>query len=322
MDFEKKRIIFMGTPFFAVESLKKLIENGFNVVAVVTAPDKPAGRGKKIQFSDVKEFALSKGLKILQPTNLKSADFLNELKELNPDLQIVVAFRMLPESVWSLPPLGTFNLHASLLPQYRGAAPINHAIINGEKKTGVTTFLLNKEIDCGEIIEYKEVEILEEDDAGTLHDKLMEIGSNLLISTTKKIILGNFEKINQEELIKNAGVLKDAPKIFKDFCKINFENDINYIKNFVRGLSPYPGAYMLVNIDDKEEILFKVFKVSVEILLHDEKIGTLLSDNKSFFKIAVKQGFINILELQMMGKKRMLVKDFLNGYKFFNSKVL
>jgi methionyl-tRNA formyltransferase len=322
MEFEKKRIIFMGTPLFAVESLKKLVENGFNVVAVVTAPDKPAGRGKKLQCSDVKEYALSENLKILQPTNLKSPDFINELKELNPDLQIVVAFRMLPESVWSLPPLGTFNLHASLLPQYRGAAPINHAIINGEKKTGVTTFLLNKEIDCGEIIDYADVEISNEDNAGTLHDKLMEIGSDLLISTTKKILSGNFQRINQSELVKNNGTLKEAPKIFKDFCKINFENDINYIYNFVRGLAPYPGAYIIVNIGETDDIVFKVFKVSVEIILHHELIGTLHTDNKNFIKIAVKEGFINILELQMMGKKRMLVKDFLNGFKFFDTKVL
>lgn len=316
------RIIFMGTPDFAVASLKKLVENDFNIIGVITAPDKPAGRGKKIQMSAVKEYALEKGLNILQPTNLKAVDFIEKLKNLKPDLQIVVAFRMLPEIVWSLPPLGTFNLHASLLPQYRGAAPINHAIINGEKITGVTTFFLNKEIDKGAIIDKKEVEILAEDNAGSLHDKLMEVGSDLLIETTKNILSNNFELVEQEKIIENDENLKEAPKIFKEFCEINWHDEMEKIQNFIRGLSPYPGAYTNIQNGKDEEIFFKILKTEKEILRHDFPIGNIITNNKNMIKVSVKEGFINILELQMMGKRRMNTKEFLNGFNFFSNNSL
>lgn len=304
------RIVFMGTPEFAVESLKKIIENGFNVVGVITSPDKPAGRGQKIIKSDVKLFAEKNNLHVLQPTNLKSPEFLKELLILNPDLQIVVAFRMLPEQVWNLPKLGTFNLHASLLPNYRGAAPINWAIINGEKSTGITTFFLNKEIDTGKIIYQQEIEIKNNYNAKDLHDILMIEGSKLVIKTIKSIISEKINTIDQNKLFNSDVTIKQAPKIFTKDCKINWENNSTQIYNFVRGLSPYPSAWTEFNI-----FRAKIFKTSVEITNHNYTLDKIITDNKTYFKIAVKDGFVNILELQISGKKRNNIKDFLRGFK-------
>ena len=305
----------MGTPDFAVESLKKIIENKFNVVGVITAPDKPAGRGRKIQQSAVKKFALEHKLKVLQPTNLKSDDFLTELKELKPDLQVVVAFRMLPEQVWALPKLGTFNLHASLLPNYRGAAPINWALINGEKKTGVTTFFLDKEIDTGKIIEQKEIEIKEEYNAEDLHDILMTIGSDLVVKTIKNIIENKIKPISQEKLITEYNNLKTAPKIHSKDCKINWNNTANDIYNFIRGLSPYPAAWTEFITYNGKVLRTKIFKATIEITKHNYSIGSVISDDYSYIKIAVKDGFINLLELQVAGKRKNNINEFIRGFK-------
>ncbi|MGZ4103379.1 MAG: methionyl-tRNA formyltransferase, partial [Bacteroidia bacterium] len=252
------RIIFMGTPEFAVASLKILVENKFDVVAVVTAPDKPAGRGQQIQQSAVKEFAVAHNLKVLQPTNLKDENFLNELKSLRPDVQIVVAFRMLPESVWNLPPLGTYNIHASLLPNYRGAAPINWAIINGEKETGVTSFKLKHEIDTGSILMQEKVAVPDEMNVGELYEILMRTGAQLLLRSVKKIEEGNVELIEQNKLLKAGEVAKHAPKLFKDNCKIDWSKEGRSIYNLIRGLSPYPAAWTELNLPDGNKIAFKI----------------------------------------------------------------
>ncbi len=302
----------MGTPEFAVGSLKKIIENKYTVKAVITAPDKPAGRGKKIQTSDVKKFALNNNLKVLQPTNLKSKEFVEQLKEINADLFIVVAFRMLPKIVWEMPKLGTFNLHASLLPNYRGAAPINHAIINGDKITGITTFFINSEIDKGNIILQQEVEITNNENAGTLHDKLMEKGADLVVETIKLIQNGNY-KVKQQEILEDSKI-KPAPKIFKQDCKINWQNKGVEINNKIRGLSPYPTAWS--NINDTKKTSVKIFDSEFIQIEHKFDYGKIISDNKNHIKVAVKEGFIAIHELQLQGKKRMKTKDFLNGYKF------
>lgn len=307
------KIIFAGTPDFAVESLKVLHESGYNIIAVMTAPDKPAGRGRKLQQSAVKKYALQNNLNILQPANLKNEVFISELKSLNADLQVVVAFRMLPEVVWSMPKNGTINLHASLLPQYRGAAPINHAIINGETETGVTTFFIEKEIDTGNIIAQKEVEILPDENAGKLHDKLMETGGQLIAETVEAIMNGTVKAISQKEFAENE-TLKSAPKIFKDDCKINWQQSVKKLHDFIRGLSPYPAAWTIItNVEDKP-LTLKIYKAIPEPEKHTYDSGKILSDNKSFLKIAVKDGFINISELQIQGKKRMSVKDLLNGF--------
>ena len=254
------RIVFMGTPGFAVATLKAIVEAEYNIVGVITAPDKPAGRGRKIQESEVKKYALDKGLKILQPEKLKNPEFIAELESLKPDLQIVVAFRMLPEIVWQIPKIGTFNLHGSLLPQYRGAAPINWAVINGEKATGLTTFLIDKEIDTGRILLQKEVEILNIDSAGSLHDKMMIIGAELVKETVELIATGDFNAKPQEAFFANAEELKHAPKIFKEDCKIDWSRDASQIYNFIRGLSPFPGAWTsLKNLKTGKKINLKVF---------------------------------------------------------------
>ncbi len=309
---ENFRIIFMGTPDFATESLKILTENNYHIVAVITAPDKPAGRGRKLQQSSVKKYALEKGLKILQPTNLKNETFISELKKLKADLQIVVAFRMLPEIVWAMPKYGTINLHASLLPQYRGAAPINHAIINGETITGVTTFFIEKEIDTGNIIAQKKVKILPDENAGKLHDKLMFTGAQLILQTVDDIINDRVKPIPQKKLSEGE-ILKPAPKIFKEDCIINWQNPAEKIYNFIRGLSPYPAAMTKIRKGDKTYIL-KIFKTEVIKENHNHKIGKIISDNKNYLKIATKDAFIDIKELQLQGKKRMKVKDLLNGF--------
>ena len=315
MTKESFRIIFMGTPDFAVESLKSLYEGNFNIAAVITAPDKPAGRGKKIQESQIKKYAKEKNLKILQPTNLKNELFLDQLKSLQADLQVVVAFRMLPEVVWSMPKIGTINLHASLLPNYRGAAPINHAIINGETITGVTTFFIEKEIDTGNIIFQEKVDILPDETAGKLHDKLMNIGGRLIVKTVETIINGDIRSISQNQLFEDITEIKAAHKIFKQDCEINWCQSTESIYNFIRGLSPYPAAWSkMVNINSKKQISLKIFKSEKTIEKQTLAAGTIISDNKSFIKIATKDGLINITNLQLQGKKRMATKELLNGF--------
>ncbi|HAF29179.1 MAG TPA: methionyl-tRNA formyltransferase [Bacteroidales bacterium] len=311
------RIIYMGTPDFAVEPLKLLVENNYNVVGVVTNPDKPAGRGQKLQESAVKKYAISQNLNILQPHKFRDESFLNELKELNADLQIVVAFKMLPEVVWNMPRIGTFNLHASLLPQYRGAAPINWAIINGESKTGVTTFFLKHEIDTGNIIFQEEVQILEDDDAGSIHDKLMYKGANLVLKTVDSILTGNYPQLNQNILVEAGTLIKHAPKIFKDDCKINWNKDLNSIHNHIRGLSPYPAAWTEM-VNNEEEIQIKIFKSEKESGNHNFTTGKIISDQKTHLKVAVKGGFVHLKELQLAGKKRLRVEDFLRGFQEIN----
>lgn len=296
------RIVFMGTPEFAVASLAALVEEGYNIVGVITAPDKPKGRGRQLMTSAVKDYALEKGLSILQPTNLKSEDFLNELKELKADLQIVVAFRMLPALVWDMPPLGTFNLHGSLLPQYRGAAPINWAIINGEKKTGVTTFFLQHEIDTGNIILQEEEPIMADDNVGTLYERLMQLGAKTVVKTVALIEKGAVEPKQQKE----SNVLIPAPKLFKETCEINWNQPTNQVHDFIRGLSPYPAAWVILNNHK-----FKIFET--EIVKDNYNIGKIESDNKTYIKIGCSKGSILIKELQLQGKKRMKTEDFLRG---------
>lgn len=310
------RIVFMGTPDFAVGSLKALIEANHNVVGVVTMPDKPAGRGHKLQFSPVKQYALEKGLQILQPEKLKSEDFLVELKSLQADLQIVVAFRMLPEVVWNMPPLGTFNLHASLLPQYRGAAPINYAIIRGEKETGVTTFFLTQEIDTGKIILQEKIAISDADNAGTVHDKLMELGARLVCETVDLITSGEVNALDQSLVISENEILKTAPKIFKEDCVIRLDDTLENIHNFVRGLSPYPTARIDVKLPvTQENIQLKVYETKPEFANHNLAVGSVVSDAKTYLKIAVQGGFLHLINIQTPGKKAMPVSDFLRGLR-------
>jgi methionyl-tRNA formyltransferase len=311
MNFTDLRIVFMGTPEFAVASLQALIEAGSNIVGVITAPDKPAGRGMQLTESAVKKYAVEQGLHLLQPEKLKNPEFLAELKALKADLQIVVAFRMLPEVVWSMPPLGTVNLHGSLLPQYRGAAPINWAIINGEKHTGVTTFKLKQEIDTGDILLQEKILIGENDTAGQLHDVMKEIGANLLVTTVKGLADGTLLETPQSKVMKNAGELKHAPKLFTETCTINWNKSCDEIYNLIRGLSPYPGA--ITKLQDK---ILKVYKSQKERTPHTTPIGEFVTDNNTFLKFACSDGYINITDLQLEGKKRMLSQDFLRGYRF------
>lgn len=310
---ESPRIVFMGTPDFAVASLKALVEKEYNIVGVITAPDKPAGRGRKINTSAVKKYAESVGLNLLQPEKLRDEEFLENLESLNADLQIVVAFRMLPKAVWDMPKLGTFNLHASLLPQYRGAAPINWAVINGESKTGVTTFLLNDKIDEGNILLQKEVEIDIKDDAGVVHDKLMNEGTSLIIETVDGL---HSNALSPKQQIESS-ILKPAPKIFKEECKIDWSKEITPIYNHIRGLSPFPGSWSKLSNGDVETE-FKILKSNFTFESHNFDIGLIVSDKKNL-KIAVNKGFIEVIELQIAGKKRMKSIDLLNGYKFEES---
>ncbi len=319
---EKKdlRIIFMGTPDFAVESLKSLVEGGYNIVGVITMPDKPIGRhGSVLQASPVKQYAISQGLKVLQPVKLKDEAFVNELRSLNADLQIVVAFRMLPEVVWHMPRLGTFNLHASLLPQYRGAAPINWAIINGETETGITTFFLQQDIDTGEIIQQVRIPITESDNAESIHDKLMKLGAQLVVETVDNIISGNIHTIRQENL-QNGEELKPAPKIFHDTCRIDWQTkNTKQIYDFVRGLSPYPAAWSeLVNGNKESEI--KIYEVSkAPLTANDTKLtGEVATDGKTYLKVRTTDGYISIETLKMAGKKKMHIADFLRGFRCEN----
>ncbi len=307
------RIVFMGTPEFAVASLRALVEGGYNVVGVVTTPDRPAGRGQKIHQSDVKMEALRLGLPILQPEKLKSEEFVEAMRALAPDLGIVIAFRMLPEIIWAMPKFGTFNLHASLLPQYRGAAPINHAIINGDKVSGVTTFLLNHEIDKGAIIGQREVEIEPQDNVGTLYDKLMNIGTGLVVESVEKIAAGDISPIEQADI--DESTLRPAPKIFKEDCLIDWSKEGETIVNFVRGLSPYPAAWSHLYSEGKEPTSMKVFEVSFSPSDSTEAVGTIFSDDKSYIKVRCKDGHISITSLQIAGKKRLATKDLLLGIK-------
>lgn len=310
------RIVFMGTPDFAVASLQALVNGGYNVVGVITAPDKPAGRGKKIHQSAVKEYADKQGLKVLQPEKLKNPEFLDELKALKADLQVVVAFRMLPVAVWDMPRLGTFNLHGSLLPQYRGAAPLNWAIINGETKTGVTTFLLDHEIDTGKIILRKEIDIWENDTVGSIHDALMDIGAKLVVETVDALASGAYKAIPQEELIDEGALVKHAPKIFKEDCKIDWSADVDAVRNLIRGLSPYPAAWStLRHKETGKEITAKIFMAMRVEDNKDTPAGTLESDGKNILKVACTNGWLQITDLQIAGKKRMKVQDFLRGFQ-------
>ena len=314
---EKKdlRIVYMGTPDFAVESLKRLVEGGYNVVGVITMPDKPMGRHQEtLQPSAVKKYAVEQGLRILQPVSLKDPEFIEELRSLQADLQIVVAFRMLPEVVWNMPPMGTFNLHASLLPQYRGAAPINWAVINGEKETGITTFFLKHEIDTGAVIQQVRIPILETDNVGDVHDKLMMLGGQLVTDTVDRILDGTVKAIPQEEM-EPGTELKPAPKIFKETCRIDWEHKkLEQLYNFVRGLSPYPAAWTeLVRAEGEKPVVMKIYQTAKEATVHSLKTGSVCTDGKSYLKIAVDGGFLVLQEIQIAGKKRMPVTDFLRG---------
>lgn len=322
---EKKdlRIVYMGTPDFAVESLRCLVEGGYNVVGVITMPDKPAGRGHKIQYSPVKQYALEQNLPLLQPEKLKDEAFVEALRAWKADLQIVVAFRMLPEVVWNMPRLGTFNLHASLLPQYRGAAPINWAVINGDTETGITTFFLKHEIDTGEVIQQVKVPIGETDNVGIVHDKLMNLGGRLVLETVDAILADNVKPVPQEEMIQ-AGELRPAPKIFKDTCRIDWSKPVKKVHDLIRGLSPYPAAWTELQQANAEPIAVKVFETEKVMKEHNLAFGTIVTDNKNYLHVAVDGGFIAIKSLQLAGKKRLETGDFLRGFKleelsFFSS---
>lgn len=302
------KIVFMGTPEFAVASLNALLQTDLDIVGVITAPDKPAGRGQKIQESAVKRFAMLHNLKVMQPVRLKDPKFLDELKSLNADIQVVVAFRMLPESVWKMPRKGTINLHASLLPQYRGAAPINWAIINGEKISGVSTFFLKQEIDTGDLLFTEEVRIADHDTAGDLHDKLMSIGASLLVKTVMAIEAGKYKEIPQNTPSKS--VLKTAPKIFREDCKINWNRPVKEVYNLIRGLSPYPTAFCQF-----QEKTLKIYQANIEYTEFKIEPGTVLSDHKTYLKFACTDGLIAVQELQMEGKRKMNVDEFLRGIR-------
>jgi len=309
-------IVFMGTPAFAVASLDALVKAGFTISAVVTAPDKPAGRGLLLQESAVKKYAVENNLPVLQPVKLKDPAFISALAALNANVFVVVAFRMLPEIVWNMPPMGTINVHGSLLPSYRGAAPINWAVINGEKETGVTTFKLKAAIDTGNILLQDKLPISEADTAGTIHDKMMVLGANLLVTTLHGIINNTLAEKDQEDIINNdPNLLKHAPKIFTETCTIHWNTTTESIFNLIRGLSPFPGA--LTKLDDK---IFKIFAAQKEICSHQISVGSVLTDNKTYLKFACADGYLHILDLQLEGKKRMQVADFLRGYTIKSAK--
>lgn len=315
MNTADTRIVFMGTPPFAVASLDALVKAGFSIVSVVTAPDKPAGRGLQLQQSAVKKYAVENNLPVLQPTKLKDPAFIEVLKVLDAQLFVVVAFRMLPEVVWDMPPMGTINVHGSLLPSYRGAAPINWAVINGEKETGATTFKLKAAIDTGNILLQDKLPITDEDTAGSVHDTMMVLGANLLVTTLTGLVNNTLVEKDQETIIDNdPTLLKHAPKIFTETCTINWTEDATSIYNLIRGLSPFPGA--LTKLDDK---ILKIFESAKEINNHTNKIGSVSTDNKAYLKFACADGYIQVLDLQLEGKKRMKVADFLRGYKISES---
>lgn len=306
MTKEDLRIVYMGTPDFAVESLRALVEGGYNVVAVVTMPDKPMGRhGSVLQPSPVKQYAVEKGLKVLQPVKLKDPEFIEELRSLHADLQIVVAFRMLPEAVWSMPPMGTFNAHASLLPKYRGAAPINWAVINGDTETGMTTFMLKHEIDTGDIIDQVKIPIADTDNVEIVHDRLMELSGKLVVKTVDNLIAGTFTTTPQEE-----GEVTAAPKIFRDTCRIDWKQPTKKIYDFIRGLSPYPAAWTTLNGKS-----VKIFETEKDTTTADKKPGSIISDGKTYLKVATEDGTLSIKAIQLEGKKRMNIVDLLRGFK-------
>ena len=313
---EKKdlRIVYMGTPDFAVESLRQLVEGGYNVAGVITMPDKPAGRGHKIQYSPVKQYALSQNLPLLQPQNLKDESFIQSLRDWKADLQIVVAFRMLPEVVWNMPRLGTFNLHASLLPQYRGAAPINWAVINGDTETGIPTFFLKHEIDTGEVIRQQRVPIADTDNVEVVHDKLMMLGGKLVVETVDDILNDRVKPMPQEEMAV-AGELRPAPKIFKETCRIDWNRPVKKIYDFVRGLSPYPGAWTELISPEGETVVLKIFESEKNVEKHGLIPGTIVTDGKKTIKIAVPDGLLSILSLQLPGKKRLKTDELLRGFR-------
>lgn len=302
------RIVFMGTPEFAVASLDALVKAGCNIVGVITAPDKPAGRGMQLQQSAVKKYAAEHNLNVLQPEKLKSLQFLEELRELKADLQVVVAFRMLPEFVWDMPPMGTINLHGSLLPQYRGAAPINWAVINGEKETGVTTFKLKHEIDTGDILLQESFPVGEDDTAGDVHDRMKEIGAVVLVKTVKGLADGSLREKPQPAI-----EIKHAPKIHTATCRINWSQPVENVFNLVRGLSPYPAAFTVMN-----EKMLKVYKAKKEIVFPSHTEGDYDTDGKTYLKFACTDGYLHLLEIQLEGKKKMGIEEFLRGYRFNN----
>jgi methionyl-tRNA formyltransferase len=315
--FQELRIVFMGTPEFAVASLQALVEAGARIVGVITVPDKPAGRGMQVQQSPVKKYAVEKGLKLLQPEKLKHHDFLEELKTLEADLQVVVAFRMLPEIVWNMPSMGTINLHASLLPQYRGAAPINWAIINGEKQTGLTTFKLKQEIDTGDILLQEMISIGEDETAGELHDRMKETGAGLVVKTVKGLADGIVNEIPQhaeEGIVQPDGSVqpvREAPKIHTETCRINWSQPVEVVYNLVRGLSPYPAAFIVIN-----ERILKIFRSKKEPCFPAVSEGEYETDGKTFLKFACTNGYLHLLDVQLEGKKRMSIEEFLRGYRF------
>lgn len=313
MTKDSLKIVFMGTPQFAVESLKTLVEDKYNVVGVVTMPDKPMGRHQTdLSVSAVKQYAQEHGLPVLQPANLRNEDFLENLRNWKADLQIVVAFRMLPEAVWAMPPLGTFNLHAALLPQYRGAAPINWAVINGETQTGITTFFLDHDIDTGNIISRVPVPILDTDNAGDVHDRLMHLGAKLVRETVDKILEGNLHPIPQQTLEEGA-ILHTAPKIFRDTCRIQWAEGVKRTYDFIRGLAPYPAAWTEFICGEQRQIL-KIYATEKEFSQHPFPAGTLKTDGKTFLKAALPDGWLHITMLQMSGKRRMNIQEFLRGF--------
>ena len=315
MDKKDLRIVYMGTPEFAVESLRRLGEGGYNVVGVITMPDKPMGRhGSVLQPSVVKQYAVSQGLKVLQPEKLKDEAFLEELRALKADLQIVVAFRMLPEVVWSMPRLGTFNLHASLLPQYRGAAPINWAVINGDTETGITTFFLKHEIDTGEVIQQVRVPIADTDNVEIVHDKLMMLGGKLVVETVDAILNGVVKPVPQEEMAI-VGELRPAPKIFKETCRIDWNQPVKKVYDFIRGLSPYPAAWSELVSPEGEVVVVKIFESEKVSEAHQLSAGT---DGKKYIKVAVPDGFVSVLSLQLPGKKRLKTDELLRGFRLTN----
>ena len=316
MKKEDLRIVYMGTPDFAVESLRALVEGGYNIVGVITMPDKPVGRhGSVLQASPVKQYALSKGLPVLQPEKLKDEVFLSDLRALKADLQIVVAFRMLPEIVWNMPRLGTFNLHASLLPQYRGAAPINWAVINGDTETGATTFFLTHEIDTGKIIRQKHLPIADTDDVGVVHDSLMTMGAGLVLETVDLLLEGKTDAVPQEEFYKDPSELRPAPKIFKETCRIDWHQPVKKIYDFIRGLSPYPAAWTEIVSPEGVRTVLKVYQAEKHPAAHNHPVGTIMTDTKNYMDVAVEDGYLRLLSVQLAGKKRLPVTDFLNGFK-------
>jgi methionyl-tRNA formyltransferase len=311
---ESLKIVFFGTPDFAVESLDRLVSGGYNIVGVVTMPDKAAGRGHKMFQSPVKEYALAHNLKLMQPANLKDPEFVEELRSLNADLQIVIAFRMMPEVVWNMPPLGTFNLHASLLPKYRGAAPINWAVMNGDKETGVTTFFLKHEIDTGDIIQQEKIEIAETDNVGVVHDRLMTLGAGMVVETVDAIIAGTVKPIPQEDLLNKDEEPTPAPKIFKETCEIDFKRTAREVYNHIRGLSPYPAAWTTIKDANGAEFALKIYETE----LPSEKVvgepGAVVA-TKDTLTFACADGSIEVKSIQLAGKKRMTTAEFLRGFK-------